>query len=46
MSETKGKGSNAARRANAAAAKEGKVNPRTSSAAHSILGEKGARAKS
>lgn len=46
MSETKGKGSHAARRANAAAAKEGKANPRTSSAAQSILGNNGARAKS
>lgn len=45
MSETKGKGSHAARRANAAAAKEGKSNPRKSSAAQSILGRKGARSK-
>ena len=45
MAETKGKGSHAARRANAAAAKEGKANPRTSSKAQSILGKKGARAK-
>ena len=46
MTETKGKGSHAARRANAAAAKEGKANPRTSSGAQSILGKKGARSKS
>lgn len=45
MAETKGHGSHAARRANAAAAKEGKKNPRKSSAAQSILGKKGARAK-
>jgi len=45
MSETKGKGSHAARRANAEAAKEGKSNPRTSSKAQSILGRKGARSK-
>ncbi|QNN66330.1 hypothetical protein H9L12_09920 [Sphingomonas rhizophila] len=43
--DTKGHGSHAARRANAAAAKEGKSNPRTSSKAQSILGKKGARAK-
>jgi hypothetical protein len=46
MSDTKGKGSHAARKANAAAAKEGKSNPRTSSAAQAILGKKGARSKS
>ena len=45
MSETKGKGSHAAKRANAAAAKEGEANPRKSSAAQSILGKKGARSK-
>ncbi len=45
MSETKGKGSLAARKANAAAAKEGKSNPRTSSAAQSILGKKGANSE-
>lgn len=45
MSETKGKGSLAARKANAAAAGEGKTNPRTSSAAQSILGKKGAKSK-
>ena len=45
MSETKGKGSHAAKRANAAAAKEGEANPRKSSAAPSILGKKGAKSK-
>ena len=45
MAETKGKGSATARRANAAAAKEGKSNPRTSSKAQSMLGKKGAAAK-
>lgn len=46
MPETKGKGSHAAKRANAAAAKQGETNPRKSSAAQSILGKKGARSKS
>ena len=45
MTEAKGHGSHAAQRANAAAAKEGKSNPRTSSRAQSILGKKGAAAK-
>ncbi len=45
MAETKGKGSQAAKQANAAAAKEGKSNPRKSSAAQSILGKKGARSR-
>ncbi|WP_168713122.1 MULTISPECIES: hypothetical protein [Sphingomonas] len=45
MSETKGHGSHAARKANAAASHEGKKNPRTSSKAQSILGKKGAAAK-
>ena len=45
MAETKGKGSAAAKKANAAAAKEGKSNPRTSSKAQSILGKKGAATK-
>jgi hypothetical protein len=45
MADTKGKGSHAARKANAAAAKEGKSNPRKSSAAQSILGKKGATAR-
>jgi hypothetical protein len=43
MAAKKGKGSDTARRANAKAAKEGKSNPRTSSAAQSELGKKGAR---
>ncbi|MFN4042429.1 MAG: hypothetical protein ACK4I0_12270 [Brevundimonas sp.] len=46
MSDTKGKGSHAARRANAAAAKDGEKNPRKSSAAQAILGKKGAKSKS
>lgn len=46
MSDTKGHGSHAARSANAAAAKEGKSNPRKSSAAQAILGKKGGKAKS
>jgi hypothetical protein len=45
MSEKKGHGSHAAKRANAAAAKEGKSNPRDSSKAQSILGKKGAAAR-
>ena len=45
MAETKGKGSHAAKRANATAAKQGKSNPRKSSAAQAILGRKGARTK-
>lgn len=45
MSETKGKGSHAAQRANAAATKEGKANPRTSSKAQAILGRKGAKTR-
>lgn len=45
MADTKGKGSHAAKRANAAASKEGKSNPRKSSAAQAILGRKGARAR-
>lgn len=43
MTEKKGHGSAAAQKANAAAAKEGKKNPRTSSAAQSILGKKGGK---
>jgi hypothetical protein len=43
MTDKKGKGSDTARRANAKASKEGKSNPRTSSAAQSELGKKGAR---
>ena len=46
MSETKGKGSQTARRANAAAAKEGESNPRKSSRAQAILGKKGGRSSS
>lgn len=43
MSETKGEGSHTARRANAAAAREGESNPRKSSRAQAILGKKGGR---
>ena len=43
MTEQKGKGSAAAQRANAKAAKEGKKNPRKSSAAQSELGKKGGK---
>ncbi len=43
MSDKTGKGSETARKANARASKEGKSNPRTSSAAQSELGRKGAR---
>ena len=46
MSETKGKGSQTARRANAAAAKEGESNPRKSPKAQGILGKKGGRSSS
>lgn len=45
MAEKKGKGSEAAKRANAKASKEGEKNPRKSSAAQSELGKKGARAR-
>lgn len=45
MTEKKGKGSAAAQRANAKAAKEGEKNPRKSSAAQAELGKKGAAAK-
>ena len=45
MAEKKGKGSAAAQRANAKAAKEDEKNPRNSSSAQSELGKKGARAK-
>ena len=45
MAEKTGKGSQTAQRANAKAAKEGKSNPRQSSAAQSELGKKGAQAK-
>ncbi len=46
MSETKGKGSQTARRANAAAAREGESNPRELSKAQAILGKKGGRSSS
>lgn len=45
MAATKGKGSATAKRANAKASKEGKSNPRKSSAAQSELGKKGASSK-
>ena len=45
MAEKQGKGSDTAKQANAKAAKEGKSNPRMSSAAQSELGKKGAAAK-
>lgn len=45
MADTQGKGSATAQKANAKAAKEGKKNPRKSSAAQSELGKKGAKAK-
>ena len=45
MTESKGKGSHTAKKANAQASKEGKSNPRTSSKAQSTLGKKGAAAK-
>ncbi len=41
MADKKGKGSSTAQKANSKAAKEGKKNPRTSSAAQSELGKKG-----
>ena len=45
MTEKKGKGSEMARTANAKAAKDGKKNPRKSSAAQSELGKKGVASK-
>ncbi|GAB4062774.1 hypothetical protein GCM10028777_03530 [Angustibacter speluncae] len=45
MADKQGKGSETAQKANAKAAKEGKKNPRESSAAQSELGKKGAKAK-
>ena len=45
MAAKKGKGSATARKANAKAAKEGKSNPRKSSAAQAELGKKGAKKK-
>ncbi|WP_426266974.1 hypothetical protein [Sphingomonas sp. LHG3443-2] len=44
MTEKKGLGSATAQKANAKAAKEGKSNPRKSSAAQSELGKKGGKA--
>ncbi len=44
MAEKKGKGSETAQKANAKAAKEGKSNPRKSSAAQAELGKKGGKA--
>jgi hypothetical protein len=44
MAEKKGKGSETAQRANAGAAKDGKSNPRKSSAAQAELGKKGGKA--
>lgn len=44
MADKKGKGSEAAQKANAKASKEGKSNPRTSSAAQAELGKKGGKA--
>jgi hypothetical protein len=43
MAGRSGKGSDAAEKSNAKAEKDGKKNPRTSSAAQSELGEKGGR---
>jgi len=45
VADKKGKGSETAKKANAKASKEGKANPRTSSAAQSELGKKGAKKK-
>jgi hypothetical protein len=45
MVEKSGKGSGTAKKANAKAEKEGKKNPRTSSAAQSELGKKGGKTK-
>ncbi len=45
MAEKKGKGSATAKKANAKASKEGKKNPRTSSAAQAELGKKGGKTK-
>jgi hypothetical protein len=43
MTEKKGHGSETAKKANAKAAKEGKKNPRESSAAQAELGKKGGK---
>ena len=45
MAEKSGKGSATAKKANAKADKDGKKNPRKSSAAQSELGKKGAKNK-
>jgi hypothetical protein len=45
VADKQGKGSDTAKKANAKASKEGKKNPRTSSAAQSELGKKGGKAK-
>lgn len=45
MTEKKGNGSSTAQKANAKASKEGKKNPRKSSAAQAELGKKGAKKK-
>lgn len=44
MTEKKGHGSETAKTANAKASKDGKKNPRTSSAAQTELGKKGGKA--
>ncbi|MDO6415359.1 hypothetical protein Q4F19_13275 [Sphingomonas sp. BIUV-7] len=44
MAEKQGRGSATAQKANAKAAKDGKTNPRTSSAAQAELGRKGGKA--
>lgn len=46
MTEKKGHGSAAAKKANAKASREGKSNPRTSSSAQAELGKKGGKSKS
>ncbi len=43
MTEKKGRGSETAKKANAKAGKEGKSNPRKSSAAQAELGKKGGK---
>lgn len=45
MTEKQGKGSTAAKKANAKASKEGKANPRESSSAQAELGRKGGKSK-
>lgn len=45
MTEKKGKGSEAGKKADAKAAKDGEKNPRKSSAAQAELGKKGAASK-